>query len=75
MSDTKKFERNMQKVLSKGFSDHEIWVVETWYSIEDEDEDISTERLIALTSDITNTDFDSVMDIMQRFSEKMSEVE
>lgn len=75
MSDTKKFERNMQKVLSKGFSDNEIWVVETWYSIEDEDEDISTERLIALTCDITNTDFDSVMDIMQRFSEKMSEVE
>lgn len=75
MSDTKKFERNMQKVLSKGFSGHEIWVVETWYSIEDEDEDISTERLIALTCDITNTDFDSVMDIMQRFSEKMGEVE
>lgn len=74
MSDTEKFARNMQKVLSKGFSDHEIWVIETWYSIEEEDEDISTERLIALTCDITNTDFDRVMDIMQKFSEKMSEV-
>lgn len=65
------FDERFQKVVSKGYSDKEIWALETWYEIE-EDDDPSTEYLIQLTCDITGIGFDHLMDLLQRFSDDMA---
>lgn len=67
------WEKEMQIVMKKGFSNFEKHIVEMWYAIEEDDEDISTERLIAMTCDFTGASMDKVLDTMQKFSEKHNE--
>ena len=62
------FNQRMEVVLEEGFTPKEKWVVRTWYDLEDEDEDISTERLLAMTSQMTNTSYDKIPSIMDKFS-------
>lgn len=62
------FNSKVEIVLGNGFSDTEKNVVRTWYAIESEDEDISTERLIARTQHATRNE--DVISIMHRFSNK-----
>lgn len=69
-----KFEKAMAQILSQPKWEDEAYVVEAWYDIEDNDPDISTERLFAMTSDITGEDIDSIADIMSRFNEELREV-
>lgn len=69
-----KFEKAMGQILSQPKWEDEAYVVEAWYDIEDNDPDISTERLFAMTSDITGEEIDSVSDIMCRFNEELKEV-
>lgn len=68
------FEQKRTMVLRKGFKDWEIDVVETWYEIEEEDEDISTERLMAMTADSCDVDDDEVATTMCKFQEKYDRI-
>ena len=61
-------------VLQKGFCSWEKDVVETWYDIESEDEDMSTPYLLQRVEDDTGIDQDDILDVMRRFSEKYDEV-
>lgn len=68
------FEQKRTIVLRKGFKDWEIDVVETWYDIESEDEDMSTEYLTQRVADDTGLDDYKVLEIMGKFSEKYDEM-
>lgn len=74
MTDDEKFARNMAEIfVVNNWSKHSQDIVRTWYDIEDKDPDISTERLTAMVMDITDSDYDSVIDTMIEFSELMRE--
>ena len=60
------FEKKVEIVLENGFTEQEKSVVRAWYAIESEDEDISTERLIARTQHATHNY--NVVEIVARFS-------
>ena len=64
------FDEQVQIVLRKGFTKKERDIVETWYDIESCDEDISTERLMAMTGDICNVEDDVVAAAMCKFQDK-----
>lgn len=68
------FEQKREKVLQKGFKAWEIDVVETWYDIESEDEDMSTEYLTQRVADDTGLDDYKVLEVMGKFSEKYDEM-
>lgn len=68
------FEQKLEMVLRKGFKDWEIDVVETWYDIESEDEDMSTEYLTQRVADDTGLDDYKVLEVMRKFSEKYDEM-
>ena len=68
------FEQKRTMVLRKGFKDWEIDVVETWYDIESEDEDMSTEYLTQRVADDTGLDDYKVLEVMGKFSEKYDEM-
>ena len=68
------FNQKMENILSEGFTPKEKWVVRTWYDLENEDEDISTERLLAMTSEMTNTAYGKIPAIMDKFSRKFDKV-
>lgn len=68
------FEQKRTLVLRKGFKDWEIDVVETWYDIESEDEDMSTEYLTQRVADDTGLDDYKVLEVMRKFSEKYDEM-
>ena len=68
------FEQKRTMVLRKGFKDWEIDVVETWYDIESEDEDMSTEYLTQRVADDTGLDDYKVLEVMRKFSEKYDEM-
>ena len=68
------FEQKREMVLRKGFKSWEIDVVETWYDIESEDEDMSTEYLTQRVADDTGLDDYKVLEIMGKFSEKYDEM-
>ena len=68
------FEQKREMVLRKGFKDWEIDVVETWYDIESEDEDMSTEYLTQRVADDTGLDDYKVLEVMGKFSEKYDEM-
>lgn len=68
------FNQKMEIVLEEGFTPKEKWVIRTWYDLEYEDEDISTERLLAMTSEMTNTDYGKIPSIMDKFSRKFDKV-
>lgn len=68
------FEQKRTLVLRKGFKDWEIDVVETWYDIESEDEDMSTEYLTQRVADDTGLDDYKVLEVMGKFSEKYDEM-
>lgn len=71
---TLNFEQKRTMVLRKGFKDWEIDVVETWYDIESEDEDMSTEYLTQRVADDTGLDDYKVLEVMGKFSEKYDEM-
>ena len=74
MTDDEKFAKNMAEIfVVNNWSKHSQDIVRTWYDIEDEDPDISTEKLAAMVMDITDSDYDSVIDTMIEFSELMRE--
>ena len=74
MTDDEKFAKNMAEIfVVNNWSKHSQDIVRTWYDIEDEDPDISTEKLTAMVMDITDSDYDSVIDTMIEFSELMRE--
>lgn len=69
------FEERMELAIKNAnLDDWEAEIVYTWYDIEDEDEDISTERLIAMVCDETGAEVEDVMDVMMRFSEEMEKL-
>lgn len=68
------FEQKRTMVLRKGFKDWEIDVVETWYDIESEDEDMSTEYLTQRVADDTGLDDYKVLEVMAKFSAKYDEM-
>ena len=74
MTDDEKFAKNMAEIfVVNNWSKHSQDIVRTWYDIEDKDPDISTEKLTAMVMDITDSDYDSVIDTMIEFSELMRE--
>ena len=74
MTDDEKFAKNMAEIfVVNNWSKHSQDIVRTWYDIEDEDPDISTEKLTAMVMDITDSDYESVIDTMIEFSELMRE--
>lgn len=74
MTDDEKFAKNMAEIfIVNNWSKHSQDIVRTWYDIEDQDPDISTEKLTAMVMDITDSDYDSVIDTMIEFSELMRE--
>ena len=74
MTDDEKFAKNMAEIfVVNNWSKHSQDIVRTWYDIEDQDPDISTEKLTAMVMDITDSDYDSVIDTMIEFSELMRE--
>ena len=69
------FEERMELAIKNAnLDDWETAIVYIWYDIEDEDEDISTERLIAMVCDETGAEDEDVMDVMMRFSEEMEKL-
>ena len=69
------FEERMELAIKNAnLDDWETAIVYIWYDIEDEDEDISTERLIAMVCDETGAEVEDVMDVMMRFSEEMEKL-
>lgn len=68
------FEQKRENVLRKGFKGWEKDVVETWYDIESEDEDMSTEYLTQRVADDTGLDDYKVLEVMRKFSEKYDEM-
>lgn len=63
------FDQKVDKVLDyMKASDKLRDIVHTWYDIEGEDEDISTERLISMVSDITEVEYEDVVETMCNFS-------
>lgn len=68
------FEQKREMVLRKGFKGWEKDVVETWYDIESEDEDMSTEYLTQRVADDTGLDDYKVLEVMRKFSEKYDEM-
>ena len=64
------FEKKVAIVLENGFTEQEQDIVYTWYEIEEEDEDISTERLMAMTADSCDVEVDEVATTMCKFQEK-----
>ena len=48
--------------------------VETWYDIESEDEDMSTEYLTQRVADDAGLDDYKVLEVMRKFSEKYDEM-
>lgn len=74
MTDDEKFAKNMAEIfVVNNWSKPSQDIVRTWYDIEDKDPDISTEKLTAMVMDITDSDYDSVIDTMIEFSELMRE--
>lgn len=68
------FDKKVEIVLQKGFTRKEVDIVHTWYDIESCDEDISTERLMAMTGDVCNVDDDVVASAMCKFQEKYDRI-
>lgn len=68
------FEKKVEIVLENGFTEQEQDIVFTWYEIEEEDEDISTERLMAMTADSCDVDDDEVATTMCKFQEKYDRI-
>lgn len=64
------FDARVQIVITNGFTKKEKEIITTWYDIESTDEDISTERLMAMTADICNVDDGDVASAMCKFQEK-----
>ena len=68
------FEKKVEIVLENGFTEQEQDIVYTWYEIEEEDEDISTERLMAMTADSCDVEDDEVATTMCKFQEKYDRI-
>ena len=64
----------MKGVLQKCFCSWERDVVNAWYDIESEDDDMSTPYLLQRVEDDTGIDQDDILDVMRRFSEKYDEI-
>lgn len=74
MKNALKFETKVKTVLEKGFRSWEKDVVESWYDIESEDEDMSTPYLLQRVEDDTGVDQDDILEVMRKFSEKYDEI-
>lgn len=74
MKNALKFETKVKIVLEKGFYSWEKDVVESWYDIESEDEDMSTPYLLQRVEDDTGIDQDDILEVMRKFSEKYEEI-
>lgn len=65
----KTLEADIEKMKKANFSQDEIDIVDTWYSIEYEEPDISTERLMQMVCDELDVDFEDVTSTMCKFAE------
>lgn len=74
MKNALKFETKVKIVLEKGFRNWEKDVVESWYDIESEDDDMSTPYLLQRVEDDTGIDQDDILEVMRKFSEKYDEI-
>jgi hypothetical protein len=74
MKNALKFETKVKIVLEKDFRSWEKDVVESWYDIESEDEDMSTPYLLQRVEDDTGVDQDDILEVMRKFSEKYDEI-
>lgn len=74
MKNALKFETKKKIVLEKGFCSWEKDVVESWYDIESEDDDMSTPYLLQRVEDDTGIDQDDILEVMRKFSEKYDEI-
>lgn len=70
MKDNTSFDARVQIVITNGFTKKEKEIITTWYGIELTDEDISTEKLMAMTADICDVDDGDVASAMCKFQEK-----
>lgn len=72
---SKEFLNKMETVMDAlGFKLWQRNIVDSWYSIEDEDDDMSTEYLLARVCDDTGKDEDEILSVMGEFSEKYDEL-
>ena len=63
------FDQNVEIVLDYMKASDKIRdIVHTWYDIEGEDEYISIERLISMVSDITEVEYEDVVETICNFS-------
>ena len=74
MKNALSFETKVKIVLEKGFRSWEKDVVESWYDIESEDDDMSTPYLLQRVEDDTGIDQDDILEVMIKFSEKYDEI-
>lgn len=74
MKNALNFDTKVKIVLEKGFCSWEKDVVESWYDIESEDEDMSTPYLLQRVEDDTGIDQDDILEVMRKFSEKYDEI-
>lgn len=65
----KTLEADIEKMKKANFSEDEINIVDTWYNIEYEEPDISTERLIQMVCDELDVDYEDVTSTMCKFAE------
>lgn len=70
---TKEFDNRQEYITNTYMSLEEKEVVDAWYSFEEKDDDISTEKLVAIVMDETGYDYDFIIDSMCFFSEKYNE--
>ena len=71
---TKEFDKKQDHITNTYMSPEEKEVVDAWYGFEEQDDDISTEKLVAMVMDETGYDCDFIIDSMSFFSEKYNEL-
>lgn len=65
----KTLKADIEMMKKANFSQNEIDIVDTWYSIEYEDPDISTERLMQMVCDELDVNLEDVTSTMCKFAE------
>lgn len=68
------FEQRKEIVLSKPKWAKDKKIVDRWYDIEEEDPDISTERLASMVADDFGWNYEDVIYVMGIFSKEMSKL-
>lgn len=68
------FEQRKEIVLSNPKWDYDRRIVDRWYDIEEQDPDISTERLACMVADDSGWNYEDVIEVMGYFSMDMAKL-